>query len=123
MEAFLMSASNSDFLKTSHGTYQMAVVTRENVRTQDSTVITAVACWAKEAKKPPGKRRVCCDADFVKGAKPAALLVLTPFIPMTAAVISGLCARCHATGDIRVKALLAWRTILPDLTEVEGGRA
>jgi hypothetical protein len=130
MEAFLMSASNSkfaDFIEASHGSYEMAVVTRSNVRAQSPTVITAIASWAKEAKRPPGKLCISCDTEFtVKGAKPAALLVLTPFIPSDApatAVVSGMCKTCYSTGDLKVKALLSWRKILPDLREIDGGRA
>jgi hypothetical protein len=122
-----MSASNSkfdDFIEASHGSYEMAVVTRSNVRSQSPTVI---ASWAKEAKRPPGKLCISCNTEFAaKGLKPAALLALTPFVPSDApatAVVSGMYKTCYSTGDLKVKALLSWRKILPDLREIDGGRA
>jgi hypothetical protein len=113
-----------DFVKTSHGAYELSVVTRSNIRAQKAEVIRTIAAWAWEAKQPPGKACICCDAEFTADIKPTAFLVLTPFIPSTkAAVVSGLCKHCYSTGNLKTKALLSWRKVLPNLSEIEGGRA
>jgi hypothetical protein len=38
-------------------------------------------------------------------------------------IVSGLCRTCFASEDLKSNVLRVWRTVLPDLREIEGGRA
>jgi hypothetical protein len=117
--------SLADFLETSCGTYEISVVTRKNIRAQNPKVIRTIADWAWQAKQPPGKLCMCCESEFYAkgGVQPHAFSVLEPFIPSTKVVVSGMCKSCFLSGDLRVKLVLAWRKVLPDFSEIEGGRA
>jgi hypothetical protein len=118
-----------EFLETSDGPFELSVVTRKNFRAQNATTMLTIAEWMHQAKQPPGKLCICCDEQFAgftaKGIKPTAFLVLSPFVPTkpVKVLVSGLCQPCFATGNLKTKALLSWRKVIPDLSEIEGGRA
>jgi hypothetical protein len=121
----------SDFLEASCGTFHLSVVGPLHILALSQSSIRAIEVWMRNAdRKRPGKRPLClcCNTELAgssaKGVMPAAFAVAEPFAAKSATVvISGLCKSCFFSGDMKERVIAVWRTVLPDLREIEGGRA
>jgi hypothetical protein len=122
----------TEFVNTSRGTLEISVIGPLNLLAQDQRVIRAIESWRRNANhKSPGNRPLClcCDTEFAgsaaKGIIPVAFAEAksSAFVPSESLVVSGLCEPCFASDDLRARMLRSWRDVLPDLREIEGGRA
>jgi hypothetical protein len=82
--------------------YEISII----VVTSTQRMRKAVRVWMWQAHPVPCC--LLCGAVFDKGRKPEALALAKP-LPPRAAVVKGICKGCAATGNVKTRALLAFK--------------